>query len=102
VLDYESTSHLPVGLATNGKMSPLFDSRVLPKINLCITDDSNQNLSPAQKLLMMWHYRFGHKNFAHVQSILRLPVFQGEKYKAFFLLELIPQSVLPACTQRLT
>mmetsp|Transcript_15021 Transcript_15021/g.28265 ORF Transcript_15021/g.28265 Transcript_15021/m.28265 type:complete len:2300 (+) Transcript_15021:159-7058(+) len=78
-LEYESTSHLPIALATNGRVRNS-DEKI--QVNFCITDDSNQNLSPAQKLLLMWHFRFGHKNLPQVQSLLRLPVFQGSKYTA--------------------
>jgi hypothetical protein len=81
-LEYESTSHLPVGLATNGKMPLGQDHMIVPNVNLCITDDDNQNLTPAQKLLLMWHFRFGHRNLPQVQALLRLPVFQGDKYRA--------------------
>ena len=44
-------------------------------IHLCVTDESNQNLSVAQKLLITWHFRFGHLNFKAVQWILRSGVF---------------------------
>ena len=44
-------------------------------VHLCVTDASNQNLSTAQKLLITWHFRFGHLNFKAVQWILRSGVF---------------------------
>jgi hypothetical protein len=81
-LDYDSTSHLPIGLAYNGKRSPQDVPLSFLQVNLCVTDEENQNLTPAQKLLMMWHYKFGHCNMAKVQSILRLPIFTGDKYRS--------------------
>jgi hypothetical protein len=49
---------------------------------LCVTDEANQNLTPAQKLLLSWHYRFGHRNLPFVQHLLRLPVFTSSKFLA--------------------
>jgi hypothetical protein len=86
IIDYDTNSNLPVGLGTNGNQS----GSVL-QANLCVTDDDNQNLTPAQKLLMMWHFRFGHRNLPHVQHLLRLPIFSGEKYKA------ASRAILPKC-----
>ena len=45
------------------------------QVNLCVTDADNQNLTTAQKLLLTWHFRFGHLNFKSVQWILRSGVF---------------------------
>jgi hypothetical protein len=67
----DSNSNLPSCLATRS-------SSVLTlgqQINLCVTDMANQNLSTAQKLLITWHFRFGHLNFKTVQWILRSGVF---------------------------
>jgi hypothetical protein len=80
VIEYERTSNLPVGLAYNAKSQN--QDRIYPQANLCVTDASNQNLTPSQKLLLMWHYRFGHRNMAHVQQLLRLPTFAGAKYQS--------------------
>jgi hypothetical protein len=77
IVDYDTNNNLPVGLSHNSEQSP----SVL-QANLCVTDDDNQNLTPAQKLLMMWHFRFGHRNLPFVQHLLRLPIFHGEKYRA--------------------
>ena len=38
--------------------------------NLCVTAESNQNLTTLQKLLLTWHFRFGHLNFSKVEWIL--------------------------------
>ena len=52
------------------------------QINLSIIDEENQNLTPSQKLLLMWHERFGHKNIPFVQRLFRhLPkIFSGETF----------------------
>ena len=50
-------------------------SSVASSVNLCVTDEHNQNLTTSQKLLLMWHYRFAHLNFKAVQWILRSGVF---------------------------
>jgi Integrase core domain. len=79
IIDYDSTTFLPVGLASNAAQSP---SIIQPNVNLCITEDANQNLTSSQKLLLTWHYRFGHRNLPFVQHLLRLPVFGSDKFLA--------------------
>jgi hypothetical protein len=79
VIDYDLNNNLPVGLGCNAKQN---GNIMLPDVNLCVTDDDNQNLTPSQKLLLMWHYHFGHRSLALIQHLLRLPIFLGEKYKA--------------------
>jgi hypothetical protein len=79
VLDYEETTFLPVGLAWNATQS---QNIIHPSVNLCVTSEENQNLTQAQKLLLSWHYRFGHRNLPFVQHLLRLPVFNSEKFLA--------------------
>jgi GAG-pre-integrase domain len=39
-------------------------------IHLCVTDESNQNLSEPQKELLRWHFRLGHINFDSIQLLL--------------------------------
>lgn len=48
--------------------------------NLSILNEDNQNLSPSQQLLLHWHYRFGHRGFAAVQRLFRLPPFGTDKF----------------------
>jgi hypothetical protein len=38
-------------------------TKVQPSVNLKILDEENQNLTACQKLLLEWHYKFGHLNF---------------------------------------
>ena len=53
-IEYDVNNHLPIALAKN-----LTGTQA--QINLAILKDDNQNLTPAQKLLLSWHGRFGHK-----------------------------------------
>ena len=47
-IDYDEKSFLPIAYARNANFSP--------ELNLSIMDGGNQNLTPAQKLLLQWHY----------------------------------------------
>jgi hypothetical protein len=43
-----------------------------PTVNIDgVLDDSNQNLTGGQKLLLEWHYIFAHLNFQALQSVPR-------------------------------
>ena len=53
-----------------------------PSINLSITSEDNQNLSPAKKRLLHWHYKFGHRNLSDIQLMLWSPPFATDKYLA--------------------
>ena len=64
-IPYDERSYLPIGIAKN---SPLQES---PQLNVSVTDESNRNLTAAQKLLLSWHYRFGHLNFQALQTIFK-------------------------------
>jgi hypothetical protein len=48
---------------------------------VCITDESNQNLTSLQKLLIQWHWRLGHLGFQQLQWIARQEWF-GEALKS--------------------
>lgn len=50
----------------------------------CVTEESNQNLTAAQKLLLRWHFRLGHIGFATVQWLGRQGLLgpHGEKMGA--------------------
>ncbi len=52
----------------------------MSQANLTILDDSNQNMTAGQKLLLHWHYRFGHLNLPSVQRILRHLPFLTKKF----------------------
>ena len=55
-VDYSTTSNLPIGYAIT--TSP----KTSPQVNLTLLDEENQNLTSGQKLLLEYHYRFGHTN----------------------------------------
>ena len=42
-----------------------------PRAHLSVIDETNQNLTQAQKEALLWHYRLCHANFGWVQSLLR-------------------------------
>ncbi len=43
----------------------------LKELNLCVTDEANQNLTASQKELLKWHYRLGHLNLTAIQNLLK-------------------------------
>jgi hypothetical protein len=63
IVEYCPRSHLPLALAKNLSSHPA--------ANLTVLDDSNQNLTPSQKILLTWHARFGHKGFSAIQRIFK-------------------------------
>ena len=70
-MELDHGSHLPSCLATRS-------TTVLAQghqVNLCVTTESNQNLTTSQKILLSWHFRFGHLNFSTIQWILRSGIF---------------------------
>ena len=44
IIDYDSRSKLPIALGKNKEVPA-------HQINLCVTDDDNQNLTPSQKMI---------------------------------------------------
>jgi hypothetical protein len=40
---------------------------------LSVTDQTNQNLRPAQKELLLWHFKLGHAGFQWCQKLCRVP-----------------------------
>jgi hypothetical protein len=40
-------------------------------VSLSILEESNQNITAAQKELLLWHFRLGHLGFAHLQQLMR-------------------------------
>lgn len=74
-IDYDTRNHLPIGMGTNS--SSTSDSKIIP-VNLSITSEANQNLTPSQRNLLHWHYRFGHRNFQAIQRMFRQAPFVGK------------------------
>ena len=56
-VDYDPNNHLTIAVVKNF-------SGTQAQINLTVLDKSNQNLTAAQKLLLVRHVRFRHKGFA--------------------------------------
>ena len=80
---YQAGNRLPTAYAYNASaVSGQQDLRA--ELNMCVTCEDNQNLTPAAKLLLQWHYRLGHKNLGAIQRLVRqLPeVFPGPKFAA--------------------
>jgi hypothetical protein len=51
-------------------------------VNISILEDSNQNRTAGQKLLLEWHYRFCHLNFQSLQHFLRRAPFVAKIFAA--------------------
>ena len=73
-MEYDTRSYLRTATARNLQYNP--------SINLNVTSEENQNLSPAKKRLLHWHYRFGHRNMRAIQLMLRNAPFGTDKYLA--------------------
>ena len=73
-IDYDEKSFLPIPIGRNVNFSP--------ELNLSIMNRGNQNLTPSQRLLLQWHYRFGHKGFHLIQRLFRHVPFGSEKFLA--------------------
>ena len=73
-IPYSLDSNLPIGYALT---SPESDT---PQVNTMILDEDNQNLTAGQKLLLEYHYKFGHTNMPLVQQILRSEGFTAGKF----------------------
>jgi hypothetical protein len=76
IAKYDPRNFLPITYARLG--SPFSSTQA----NLSLPDPTNQNLTRSQKLLLHWHYRFGHLNLPSVQGILRGPPFLSLTFKA--------------------
>jgi hypothetical protein len=79
VIEYDERNSLPIGYATFHE--PATGPTDL-QLNLVLISDLNQNMTAGQKLLLQWHYRFGHLNFPAVQRILRAVPFLFGKFEA--------------------
>ena len=76
VVAHDLGNHLPIVLGRNKIPG-------VAEVNLSdVMHDNNTNLTPAQKLLLHWHYIFGHKSMSRVQQLLRVFPFLSERFKA--------------------
>ena len=62
-MEYDTKTHLPKVWAYKNAVATA--SVLALKGN--VDDDTNQNLTSAQKTLLRWHFRLGHIGFAWVQ-----------------------------------
>ena len=75
-IDYDTNNHLPTALGKNRVPGVV-------EVNLGgVLSDENFNLSPARKLLLHWHCRFGHKCMSRIQSIFRSAPFLSDRFLA--------------------
>ena len=75
-VEYSSNSNLPIGYA----LSTPTESN--SQVNIALLDEVNQNLTAGQKLLLEYHYKFGHTNMPLIQQILRSDAFPAGKFAA--------------------
>jgi hypothetical protein len=69
---YDPRSDLPIGYARTGATPE-------PQVNVILTDES-QNLTSSQNILLDWHNRFAHLNFARIQQVLHHVPFVARKF----------------------
>jgi hypothetical protein len=60
----------------------MFDPEPEPKVNISILEDSNQNITAGQKLLLEWHYIWCDLNFQSLQYVLRRAPFVVKRFAA--------------------
>lgn len=54
--------------------------KIYPSINMCITSEGNQNLTPVKKKSLHWYSRFGYHNLMDIQLLLRNLPFVLEQF----------------------
>ena len=63
LIAHDGDNHLPI-------MDAVRPSAAEPMVNMCVTADANENLTAAQKHLLRWHYRFGHRSLRNIQHVV--------------------------------
>ena len=71
--EYDEGTKLPTATSRNACLES-------PSLNLCVTSNENQNLSPSAKRLLEYHFRFSHRNMYDCQRILCNPPFGTDKF----------------------
>ena len=79
IVEYDERNSLSIAYAIIGPVPTPISN---PQMNLSLLNDSNQNLTGAQKLLLHWHCRFGHLNFPSVQHLFCAVPFLSTKFAA--------------------
>jgi hypothetical protein len=73
-----------------------------PTANLSVLDDENTNFKTGEKLLLEWHYPFGHLNFASVRHILCHVPFVARRFKDAVQRDIINCHVCQKCADHCT
>ena len=68
-VQYNPRNNLPTHTGTF-KETEEFHGEAL-EAALCVTEETNTNLTGAQKELLRWHFRLGHVGFQHIQWLVR-------------------------------
>jgi len=76
-IQYDKKSRLPIMRTYRNAL----ETANLLALKACLTDERNQNLTSAQKMLLRWHFKLGHTGFAAVQWLGRQGFF-GPRGKA--------------------
>ena len=67
LVPYDPTNNLP----TSTCYCPHQAKQSLQALNVCVTDEANQNLTVAQKHLLKLHYKHGHRDMAMIQRLVK-------------------------------
>jgi hypothetical protein len=84
-IKYNQVNNLPTFYASLTQNTSTKDT--IPTSMVCVTEDTNQNLSQSQKEFLCWHFRLGHLSFKEVPMVLR------SGCVGFSPLKKLPQSV---------
>jgi hypothetical protein len=71
VFPYSNTNNLPIAHEANvaALLVPDFAPFTDQAIYAAVTDEANQNLTCAQKELLLWHWRLGHAGFDWIKQL---------------------------------
>lgn len=81
-VEYDERNRLPIGYYARVGDNPA--PVVSPQASVLLLDDANQNSSNGQKLLLQWHYCFGHLNLRRIQALLCIFPFMARSIRTEF------------------
>ena len=64
---------------------------------MSVADETNQNLTSAQKELLLWHWKLGHANFQWVQTLCRDPATTRRRFALATKHPKVSSCALPTC-----
>ena len=64
---------------------------------MSVADESNQNLTSAQKELLLWHWKLGHANLQWIQTLCREPTTNSHRFVLETHHPKMSSCVLPKC-----